>query len=157
MKDDGMQHRGAQEGAGLRGEARPAPRILVVDDEPCVRKLNAQMLLDSGYHVDAVEDGAAAWDALQVNRYDLLVTDNNMPKVSGVELIMKLHEARIAVPVILATASLPEEEFNRRPWLRPAATLVKPYTFAEFLGTVQSVLCGAVLLTMLQLCLLASQ
>jgi CheY-like chemotaxis protein len=144
------------EGAGVRCQTRPPPRILVVDDEESVRQLNVKMLLDTGYHVDAAEDGAAAWDALQVNRYDLLVTDNSMPKVSGVELIMKLHEARIAVPVILATGSLPEAEFHRRPWLKPAATLIKPYTFAEFLGTVQSVLCGTVLITMLQLCLHAS-
>jgi hypothetical protein len=69
-------------------------------------------------------------------------------------LIKKLHAARVALPVIMATAGLPHQEFTRQPWLRPAATLLKPYTIAEFLGTVRSVLCGTVLITMLQLCLL---
>ena len=104
-----------------------------------------EILIDSGYHVDAAEDGAVAWDTLQVNSYDLLVTDNDMPKMSGVELIKKLHAARVALPVILATGSLPKEEFTRHPWLQPAATLLKPYTAVEFLGTVKNVLRAAIL------------
>jgi DNA-binding response OmpR family regulator len=153
MKADGMQQTGVPEGAGIRCQARPPHRILVVDDEPSVRQFNARILLDAGYHVDAVEDGAVAWDTLQVKSYHLLVTDNDMPKVTGVELIEKVRAARMALPVIMATGSLPEEEFNRRPWLQPAATLVKPYTFTEFLGTVKNVLCAAIPTAMLVFCL----
>ena len=153
QQSDGMQQTGVLEGAGLRCQSRPPPRILVVDDEQSVRQLNAQMLLDAGYHVDAVEDGAAAWDTLRAKNYDLLITDHMMPKVSGIELIGKVRSAGMDLPVILATGAVPHEEFTRQPWLRPAATLVKPYTFAEFLGTVRSVLCGTVLMVMLQLCL----
>jgi CheY-like chemotaxis protein len=128
----------------------------VVDDELTVRQLHARILLDAGYHVDAAEDGAAAWDTLQTKSYDLLITDNAMPKVSGIELIAKVRSAGMALPVIMATGAVPHEEFTRQPRLRPAATLVKPYTFAEFLGTVQSVLCGAVFITLLLLCLPAT-
>jgi len=94
--------------------------------------------------VDAAEDGAAAWDTLQRARYDLLVTDNDMPKVSGVELLHKIHAARIALPVILATAMPPRDEFTQYPWLQPAALLIKPYSFHELLGTVRDVLRAAV-------------
>jgi CheY-like chemotaxis protein len=125
----------------------------VVDDEPIVRRLNAKMLLDAGYRVDAVEDGAVAWDALQVKKYDLLITDNNMPKVTGVELIEKVRAAGMALPVIMATGALPKEAFSRRSRLQPVATLLKPYTLAEFLGTVATVLCGTVLTAMLLACL----
>jgi DNA-binding response OmpR family regulator len=142
--------------AALQRPARPPHRILVVDDEPCMRQLNTKVLLDAGYHVDAAEDGAAAWDSLQVHSYHLLITDNNMPKVTGVELIEKVRAAGITLPVIMATATLPEEEFARRPWLQPAAMLLKPYTMADFLGTVKSVLCGAVPAAMLLLCLPAT-
>ncbi len=51
-----------------------------------------------------------------------------MPKVTGVELLQKLHDARLALPVIMATGTIPEAEFARYPWLRPNATLLKPYT-----------------------------
>jgi two-component system chemotaxis response regulator CheY len=153
MKDEEIQQTSDSRGAGLRCQASPPHRILVVDDEPLVRQLNTKMLLDSGYDVDVAEDGSAAWATLQVNRYDLLVTDHNMPKMSGVELIKKLHEARVALPVIMATGAVPKEELAQYPWLQPAATLLKPYTAVEFLGTVKNVLRGAIFIFLLQLCL----
>ena len=118
-------------------------RILVVDDESCIRRLNAELLLRSGYHVDTAEDGADAWRALGAERYDLLITDNNMPRVTGVELIKKVRGARMELPVIMATGTLPEEEFALNPWLRPDATLLKPYTVGEMLRAVKEVLSGA--------------
>ena len=118
----------------------PSSRILVVDDDMVIRQLNAKVLSLFGYQTETAEDGAAAWEALQAHSYDLLITDNNMPKVSGVELVKKVHSARMSLPVIMATGRLPKEEFTRYPWLQPAATLLKPYTVAELLGTVKEVL-----------------
>jgi two-component system alkaline phosphatase synthesis response regulator PhoP len=126
--------------ARLQDQTVSPGRILVVDDDHDIRRLSAEVLMHHGYQVDAAEDGAVAWDALQLKRYDLLVTDNNMPKVSGVELLKKVYAARMALPVIMATGTLPREEFIRYPWLQPAATLLKPYAMEEFLGTVQKVL-----------------
>jgi len=96
------------------------------------------MLSRSGYDVDAVKDGADAWGALQVKHYDLLITDNNMPKVSGVELLQRLQANRQAMPVIMATGSLPKEDFSHSPWLQPFAILLKPFTVAELLEKVQA-------------------
>ena len=118
------------------------PRILVVEDDIDIRHLNAEVLMDSGYHVDVAEDGAVAWDALQLNHYDLLITDNAMPKVTGIELLQKLHAARMMLPVIMATGTLPEEEYTQSIWFHPAAMLLKPYTLADFLRTVKEVLHG---------------
>lgn len=127
---------GAQAPRGIN----PPHRILVVEDDGDIRRLNTDILIYSGYHVDAAEDGAAAWDTLQLNSYDLLITDNEMPKVSGVELLKKLHAVRMAMPVIMATGKLPEAEFTSHPWLQPTATLLKPFTCDELLGTVEKVL-----------------
>ena len=127
-------------------------RILVVEDDVDIRHLHADVLMQSGYQVDVAEDGAAAWDTLQRNRYDLVVTDNDMPKVTGVELLEMLHSARMAQPVIMATGTLPSE-FSRSPWLKPAAILIKPYSFKELLGTVKNVLLATALIVMLQFCL----
>ena len=118
-------------------------RILVVDDESCIRRLNAELLLRAGYHVDTAEDGADAWRALGAERYNLLITDNKMPLVTGVELIEKVRGAGMELPIIMATATLPEEEFARYPWLQPDATLLKPYTVLEMLRVVKEVLSGA--------------
>jgi DNA-binding response OmpR family regulator len=63
-----------------------------------------------------------------------------MPKVSGVDLLKKLRAARMVLPVIMATGTLPKEELARYPWLQPAATLLKPYTSEDMLRTVKRVL-----------------
>lgn len=131
-------------------DIRPAPqsnpprRILVVEDDGDIRRLNTEVLIRYGYHVDAAEDGAVAWQSLNTGSYDLLITDNNMPNVTGVELLKKLHGARMALPVIMATGSVPRWEFTEYPWLLPAATLLKPYTLSELMGTVRKVLCATV-------------
>lgn len=128
------------DGAPVQGQTGQPLRILVVDDEPGIRRLNATVLSRSGYEVSAAADGADAWQALNTDGYDLLITDQNLPKVSGVELIKKLRGARMAVPVIMATGTFPREELNRHPWLQPDATLLKPYTIEALLGTVKEVL-----------------
>ena len=123
--------------APLRPELNPRHRILVVEDDPDIRRLNTEVLICFGYQVDATEDGEAAWDALRQNNYDLMVTDNDMPKVTGVELIQKIQAARMALPVIMATGTPPDEEFTRARSLQPARILLKPYTFDELLAAVK--------------------
>jgi DNA-binding response OmpR family regulator len=115
-------------------------RILIADDEPLIRQLYTKLLVEAGYKVEGAEDGAVAWDALQVNAYDLLITDNQMPKMSGVDLLKKIYVARLTLPIMMATATFPEEEFNRSPWLQPEITLLKPHTAMEFLDAVEEVL-----------------
>jgi len=118
-------------------------RILVVEDDQLIRRLNTEVLTYSGYQVDSAVDGADAWKMLQLDNYDLMVTDNNMPNLTGVELLKKLHGARLALPVIMATGTLPQEELDWHPWLQIHATLLKPYTFDELLGTVKDILRAA--------------
>lgn len=130
-------------GTTLQRRQNPPPRILVVDDEPDIRNLNTELLLDSGYCVDAAEDGAVAWNILQTKNYNLLITDNEMPKVSGVELIKKIHDAKMTLPVIMVTATWPEDEFNQNPKLRPKAKLLKPYSIVDLLVAVEKILLPA--------------
>ena len=61
------------------------------------------------------EDGVAAWEALQVNNYNLLITEHNLPKLTGVELVRKLRAARMDVPVVMAAVRLPT---RNRPWIQ---------------------------------------
>jgi DNA-binding response OmpR family regulator len=114
--------------------------MLVVEDDVAIRELNAQVLVRSGYQVDAVEDGAAGWEALHAKNFQLLIADRDMPRLSGVELVKKVRCARMTLPVILATGALPEEELEQHPWLQLAATLLKPFSPHQLLETVQEVL-----------------
>jgi DNA-binding NtrC family response regulator len=118
-------------------------RILVVDDDQFSRGLNSMVLTCSGYEVDTAEDGATAWDAVQLHNYDLMVTDTNMPSAAGIDLIQKLHAARMSLPVIMATSTLPIEKCPGCASLQPVVILLKPYTFEELVETVKAVLCAS--------------
>ena len=141
MKGTETSHAAEPPRTALQFQTNPPDHILVAEDDIFFRRLNTEVLERSGYDVDAAADGAAAWQALNTDGYDLLITDNSMPKVSGVELLKKLRAARMTLPVIMATAALPEADlFDRYPWLQPAVALLKPYSVEQLLGTVRKFL-----------------
>jgi two-component system, cell cycle sensor histidine kinase and response regulator CckA len=123
--------------------SQSAHRILVVDDDKSIRELTTEMLTRSGFEVDVAADGAAGWEALQAKRYDLLITDNFMPKVTGIEMVQKLHATGMKLPVIMATALFPQEQFIPHSWLEAIPTLIKPFKSAELLSTVIKVLAAS--------------
>ena len=132
--------------SNLDTSAKNSPqRILVVDDDNHTAQLSLEVLTGAGYDVEAVKDGAAGWDALQAKTYDLIITDNKMPKMTGMEMIEKLRAARMAVPVLMATACVPTHEIDCKPWLKPDATLQRPFSNNALLAAVEGILrtdCG---------------
>jgi len=81
---------------GLRSvrpaQAKGAKRVLVVDDSLTVREVERQLLKAQGYEVDVAVDGRDGWTALSSGHYDLLVTDVDMPRMNGIELIRAVRE-----------------------------------------------------------------
>jgi DNA-binding NtrC family response regulator len=132
----------AQEPANTqaREQMETPRRILVVDDNSDTRQLNIDLLVRAGYDVEGVNDGAAGWEALQNCDFDLVITDNVMPRMTGVEMIAKLYSTRLSLPVIMATGHLPTHEFASKPWLTPDATLQRPFANEDLLATVERVL-----------------
>jgi CheY-like chemotaxis protein len=124
----------------IRARKNSSCRVLVVDDDQELRQFSVDVLTTSGYFVEGVGDGAAGWEALQTHEYDLVITDNHMPRMTGLEMIEKLRSVRMRVLVVMATGYLPAEEFARRPWLRPDAMLERPFTDEDLLTTVRKVL-----------------
>jgi PAS domain S-box-containing protein len=91
------------------GEAPPdAPHILVVEDEPDVAKLLAQMLSRGGYRVDIAHSGEQALSALGRNDYDALSLDLMLPDMSGLEIIRRLREnpATASLPIVVVSAKM---------------------------------------------------
>ena len=119
---------------------RPPKRILVVDDDSDIRQFSVDILTDSGYDVDGAKDGADGWDALQTCNYDLVITDNKMPRMTGMEMIEKLRAAYMTLPVILATRFLPRYELTLRPWLEPDVILERPFSDDDLVGAVNKIL-----------------
>lgn len=136
MNTDGSTFAGTPEAHRYK-TAGPAPlHILVVEDDGLIRQLNTESLARSGYQVDAVSDGVAGWQAARSKRYHLMITDNNMPRLSGLDLIKKLRSAHMNLPIIMASGSAEVPD----PALGLAATLAKPFTKAQLLQAVHDVL-----------------
>ncbi|HEV2693035.1 MAG TPA: response regulator [Verrucomicrobiae bacterium] len=114
----------------------PVRHILVVDDEQFLRKLFFDLLSDAGHQVDTAEDGAVAWGKIQATRYDLLVTDNKMPNVTGVELVQKIRAAQMTLPIIMVTATPPENIEE----LQLAAVLEKPFGIKQLVRMAEDAL-----------------
>jgi CheY-like chemotaxis protein len=115
-------------------------RILVVDDEPMVRALIARALNDAGYEVVAVANGRAALDAARSagEPFDLIITNNYMPGLSGAELIARVREDFPDLPILHV------DDITRRGRI-PALpndipTLYKPFSIATLSGAVLELL-----------------
>jgi two-component system sensor histidine kinase and response regulator WspE len=81
---EGALHQLAQPG---EHERRKAKRVLVVDDSLTVREMERKLLLGRGYHVDIAIDGIDGWNVVRSGDYDLVITDVDMPRMDGVELV----------------------------------------------------------------------
>jgi two-component system sensor histidine kinase and response regulator WspE len=92
---------------------RSQKRILVVDDSLTVREMQRELLRELGYFAEVASDGAAAWAALRRGRFDLVITDVDMPRMDGIELTALIkRDARLkSVPVLIV--SYKDQEENR--------------------------------------------
>jgi two-component system response regulator HydG len=81
------------------------PRVLVVDDESGIRIALQQLLSSNNYEVDLASDGAEALERIAQLPPDIVVTDLDMPRMNGMQLIAALHEQHRELPVIVVTSA----------------------------------------------------
>ncbi|WP_321791007.1 response regulator [Burkholderia pyrrocinia] len=103
-----------------------AARVLVVEDHPVNRKLLHGQLVTLGYAADAAEDGATALRRCADTRYDLVLTDLNMPGMDGYTLARVLRTQYPDMPVVAITAHASASEHARCAEAGIVAVLVKP-------------------------------
>ena len=120
----------------------PAPpiQILYADDDSALRRLVQRVLTEAGYAVDTCENGAEAWNCLSSQHYDLLVTDNQMPELTGLELIYQLRQAGNRMPVILVSGAIGTFAGAALESLRCDAELGKPFSSPQLVALVRRVL-----------------
>ena len=113
---------------------------MVVDDDPDSREALAGLLDQSGYLVEVVGDGARALSRLERRTPDLLVTDLQMPGMSGLELIRRVHAHRPELPVILVTGGETRGLCTGAPGYGAAECLTKPLAHEELLWAIERTL-----------------
>ena len=120
----------------------PGTRLLVVDDETAIQQLLKEALAGEGYEVEICSDGEEAWQRLQDHAHpiNLLITDQTMPHLSGLELVSKLRDAGDSLPVVLCTgfSELVTEQALHE--LEISSCLAKPVKLDHLKSTLHEIL-----------------
>jgi two-component system sensor histidine kinase and response regulator WspE len=95
-----------------RQQVRSSKRVLVVDDSITVRELERQLLENQGYAVDIAIDGIDGWNTVRTAAYDLVVSDVDMPRMDGIQLVRYIkQDARLkSIPVVIVSYKDREED-----------------------------------------------
>jgi two-component system, OmpR family, alkaline phosphatase synthesis response regulator PhoP len=119
-------------------------KILVVDDEAHITHVVALKLRNAGHDVDTAGDGEEGFEAANSGGYDLLVTDIQMPYMTGLELAKKLSKtgATKDLPIIVLTARGYKLDSETIEGTGIRAILSKPFSPREVLSHVQEILDG---------------
>jgi two-component system sensor histidine kinase and response regulator WspE len=102
-------------GPGAASEATRRKRVLVVDDSLTVRELERKLLSSRGYEVEIAVDGMDGWNAVRTGHFNLVVTDIDMPRMDGIELVtlIKKDPHLKALPVMIVSYKDREEDRRR--------------------------------------------
>ena len=115
-------------------------KILVVDDEPAILELIEYNLENNDYQVSTATDGAMAFEKVSIDDFDLMLLDQMLPKMNGMEVLKKMRQSDILTPVIFLTAV--DAEDSKIQGLISGADdyITKPFSIKELLARIEVVL-----------------
>jgi two-component system chemotaxis response regulator CheY len=118
------------------------PRILAVDDSPSMRQMVSATLTSAGYEVEQAADGVEALEMATRTRYDLVITDVNMPNMDGITLVRELRGKPNYkfVPLLILTTEATAERKQQGKNAGATGWMVKPFNPDRLLATIAKVL-----------------
>ena len=116
----------------------PVLRILVVDDEPAIRRFLQTSLTAQQYKVSEAADGGTALEMLRQGSFDALVLDLGMPGMDGFEVIRRVRESGNAVPIVVLSARADEAGKVRALDMGADDYVTKPFGIEELLARIRA-------------------
>ena len=118
-------------------------KVLVVDDFATMRRIITGFLKELGFsNIQEADDGKTALPMLQANKFDLLISDWNMPGMNGLDLLKAVRaDAKLAkLPVLLVTAEAKKDQIVEAAKAAVKGYVVKPFTATTLLEKLEKVL-----------------
>lgn len=116
--------------------------ILIVDDSPSMRRMVSATLRTAGHDVGEAEDGSRALTAAGMRPFDIVISDMNMPGMTGIELVEALRRqgTHRHIPILMLTTETSEDMKNRARNAGASGWLVKPFDPEQLIAVVDKVL-----------------
>jgi two-component system, chemotaxis family, sensor histidine kinase and response regulator WspE len=102
-------------------DTRRRKRVLVVDDSLTVRELERKLLGNHGYDVEAAVDGMDGWNAVRTGQFDLVISDIDMPRMDGIELVTLINQDPHLASIPVMIVSYKDRDEDRRRGLEAGA------------------------------------
>jgi DNA-binding response OmpR family regulator len=115
-------------------------RILLVEDESQLLSAYVKGLKQDGYAIDTASDGATAVELCEINTYDLVVLDINLPKLNGIEVLKQVRSLNKSVKIIIVSANRSIEQRIEGLDLGANDYLTKPFDFQELRARIRALL-----------------
>ncbi len=113
-------------------------RVLLIDDDERTLDVFSDALRIAGYEVDSVTTATAALDALAQRRYHIVIADNILPDVRGVDLLAAMRRAMPTTPLILYSGDVTEAVREQAKEFGVHAVLEKPISLERLVGVVRA-------------------
>ena len=117
---------------------QPAIRVLVVDDEPAIRRALRPPLIELGFQVAEASRGEEALQALRAAPYDVVLLDINMPGIGGIETLRRIRTVAPRLPVLMLTVRDDEEDKVEALDMGADDYVTKPFSTRELIASIRS-------------------
>jgi two-component system, OmpR family, KDP operon response regulator KdpE len=117
---------------------QPAIRVLVVDDEPAIRRALRPPLVELGFHVAEASRGEEALQALRATPYDVVLLDINMPGIGGIETLRRIRSFAPRLPVLMLTVRDQEEDKVEALDMGADDYVTKPFSTRELIARIRT-------------------
>lgn len=114
-------------------------KILIVEDEESLLRLESILLTSKGYDVKGVPNGQAALEAIALQKPDLILLDIMLPEIDGFEVCRRIKDAKDTshIPVIMLTAKKCQDDFSRGQEVGADWYITKPFKSSMVIETIQ--------------------
>lgn len=105
--------------------------LLIVDDQPGIRLLLMDIFKNEGYHVETAKTGKEAFEKISTNTFDLMMLDYRLPIMDAQQVIEKMKQEQIVVPVIIMTGLIEEMDEQLKKETDMLKVVAKPFDVGD--------------------------